>query len=248
MRPFGPLVQSFGVGLLGIGFASSAPAAPITCSDLVSPEEKTIEISGDTNRFSGPCEVALQGDLTLTGAPSGAKLDLTPAPSQGWGLVVHLDGHELHIESLDFTFDHGYGIAILGNGTGAAHLKDVSLTDEIVVTSTTCDESKKRFGIIVHEVRDASLENVRVSAASNGPASLQGGVVLAGESGAATPPAPVVWNDGFVSVRCGLAAEGIHRAFDFRNVIVGAWGPCDLRPTGLSDVVQNGKPTPPSPP
>jgi hypothetical protein len=224
---------------LALAFASSARADVIPCSQLAA-GGPAIEISGDENRFSGPCEVTLANDLTIRG-DSGARIDLTPSAGHPFGLIIHSNGHRVEIDGVEMTFDHGFAVDIMGEGMGQVIVRNSRIVDTRSSTVACSQSDRARFGLILHRVGAVQLEDFHVEGAA-GAARVQGGVVLVGHAG--DPPATASWSGGKSIVECGLAAEAVRRPLMLGNVLVQEGGPCDLRPKGLSEVVEHGRPLP----
>lgn len=235
MVPARPWLHIASVVLFASAGWSRAWAKEIKCSTLEA--GGTIEVSGPDNHLSGSCDVALSKNLVLKGKTSDARIDLTPDPTHPFGVVFRLNSKKLTIQNLELSFDRGYAVDVLGAGSGEVNLSSVRVVDRMADTAT-CSHAADRFGIILHHVANASIQQLHIESASGKAATLQGGVLLVGEG--AEPP--VVWDGGSAKVRCGVAAEGVRRAIHFKDALVGNYGPCDMRPRGFHEVVKTGRP------
>lgn len=218
---------------------AEARAEVIPCSKLAA-GGPAIQITGPDNRFSGPCEVTLANDLKIQGGP-GAKIDLTPSAAHPHGLIIHSNGHRVEIDGVEMSFDHGFAVDVMGTGKGDVVVKNSRIMDTRSSTVACSSADHDRFGLILYRVGAVQLEGFELSGAS-GAARVQGGVVIVGHIDDA--PAPARWSGGKSMVECGLAAEAVRRPLMLGNVLVQEDGPCELRPKGLSDVVDHGRPVP----
>lgn len=231
------LAASFAIW--GFVFPSATQAATIQCSRLAA-GGAPIPITGADNRLSAPCDVTLAADLVIQGG-SGAKLNLTPTSSYPYGLIIRPNGHRVQIEGVEFTFDRGFAIDILGSGptSGDVMIRNTEIIDTRSSTVACSPPDEKRFGLILFRNGNVQLEGLEVRGPS-GPAALQGGVAIVGSP--SDNPSVVNWNGGVSRVQCGLPAASVRRPLMMNNVLVEAKGPCNMRPRGLSQVVQNGLP------
>lgn len=225
----------------GISVSEARGQVVVPCNSLAN--AGSVVIDGNSRIMNGPCEVTLQNDLTILGINDGV-LPLQPSETGTGGLVIHLNGRTLTLQDVNFTFDQGYAISVLGADAGNLSVSNVVIEDRLSA-STDCSgpkeaQLKRRFGLIAHRVAAVNLSNLTIRGQGSNPATVQGGLMVVGDPTGAH--GNVSWSTGSSKVRCGLAAASIRRPLSMTNVTVQSIGPCDYRPKDFSPVVNTGKP------
>lgn len=234
------ILAATGLVITSLGFAAPAHAQNvIKCSAVAAGGE--IKVDGANNRFDKACDVTLAKDLHIKPLNPGAKINLTPTSTHTHGLIINSNGHKVTIEGVDFTFDRGFAIDIIGKqGTGDVEVKNAKIVDTRSAGVGCQSSDEDRFGLILYRVGNVQMDNFQVMGAGAQPR-LQAGVALIRKPGDATAPS-ATFNNSQSTVQCGLAVAAVNRPLGMNNSLVENKVPCELRPKGLSDVVTHGRP------